>query len=238
MQRHGKGNCKHQNPNDGKIKGIPQNEWSSQSLPFQNPNSSRASYECKIHKCVDFMENKGVSEEQKISDRLRKQYNIMKNDFGSEIERLSKKRDKIKDVQKSYFNKAKKYRLEKMRYVQKHREAYKKPKIEEYFYKRESIFQKYKTNFREFKQLYEKMNYRFEQRVLAWIKFDTDLKKHYISIWQNFICKFLGINQDSPILIGLPDLSEIFEDVLLNDLQKLENGRPTMFSNFFHKFYF
>ena len=129
----------------------------------------------------------------------------MKGEFASEIERLSKKRDKVKDSQKTYFNRAKKYRTEKMKYIQKHREAYKKPKIEEYFQKREFYYREYKSNFKEFKQLYEKMNYRFEQRVISWIKFDTDLKKDYISIWQNFVCKFLGINQDSPILIGLPD---------------------------------
>jgi hypothetical protein len=168
--------------------------------------------------------------EQDIGDRLKKKYNVLKSEFKSEIDRLKKKREKLKEVQKTYFNRARRYQSEKMKYIQKHREAYKKPKLEEYYQKKEYYHREYKINFREFKQLYEKMNYRFEQRVLAWVKFDTNLKKDYTLIWQDFICKFLGINQDSPILIGLPDISEIFEDVLGNDLDKLENGRPTMLS--------
>jgi len=145
---------------------------------------------------------------------------------------LQKKREKLKEVQKSYFNRAKKYQNEKMKYIQKHREAYKKPKLEEYYQKKQYYFKEYKMNFREFKQLYEKMNYRFEKRVLSWIKFDTELKKDYTLIWQDFVCKFLGINQDSPVLIGLPDIDEIFEDVLGNDLKKFENGKPTNLSKF------
>ena len=118
-----------------------------------------------------------------------------------------------------------------MKYIQNHREAYKKPKLEEYYQKKEYYFREYKLNFREFKQLYEKMNFRFEQRVLSWIKFDTQLKKDYTSTWQDFICKLLGINQDSPVLIGLPDISELFGDVLVNDLEKLENGKSMVLSN-------
>jgi hypothetical protein len=145
---------------------------------------------------------------------------------------LQKKREKLKEIQKSYFNKAKKYQNEKMKYIQKHREAYKKPKLEEYYQKKQYKLKEYKLIFREFKQLYEKMNYRFEKRVLSWVKFDTELKKDYTLIWQDFVCKFLGINQDSPVLIGLPDIDEIFEDVLGNDLKKFENGKATNLSKF------
>lgn len=155
---------------------------------------------------------------------------MLKGEFQSEIERLRKKREKLKDAQKSYFSRAKKYRHEKMRYIQKHREAYKKPKLEEYYQKKEFYLREYKMNFREFKQLYEKMNYRFEKRVFGWVEFDTSLKRDYTGIWQGFICKFLGISADSPILIGLPDLSEIFENALTHDFDKLENGRPTIYS--------
>ena len=69
--------------------------------------------------------------------KLRKNYNVLKGEFHSEIERLRKKREKLKEVQKSYFNRAKKYKNEKMKYIQNHREAYKKPKLEEYYQKKE-----------------------------------------------------------------------------------------------------
>lgn len=179
---------------------------------------------------MDFYDSKGEQAEQEIGDRLRKKYNVLKGEFQSEIDRLRKKREKLKEVQKSYFNRAKKYRHEKIKYIQKHREAYKKPKLEEYFQKKEYYLREYKMNFREFKQLYEKMNYRFEKRVVAWVEFDTRLKRDYTAIWQSFLCRFLGISPDAPILIGLPDLAEIFENALAHDFDKVENGRQTLYS--------
>lgn len=177
-----------------------------------------------------FCEGKGSSAEQDISERLRRRYNVLKAEFQSEVERLKKKKEKLKDVQKSYFSRAKKYRHEKLKHVQRHREAYKKPKLEEYFQKKEYYLREYKLNFREFKQLYEKMNYRFEKRVVEFVDFDTGLKKDYTRVWEGFVCRFLGLNQDSPVLLGLPDLDELFENVLSRDLEKLENGRPTLYS--------
>jgi hypothetical protein len=179
---------------------------------------------------VDCIENQAVIGEQDISDRLRKEYNLLKNEFHSKIDRLTKKREKLKEVQKTYFGKAKKHRGEKARFIMKHRDAYKKPKIEEYFQKREYYYRQYKMNFRDFKQLYEKSNYQFEQRVLGWIKFDTQLKKDYVKIWQNLMCKILGIDPNAPVLLGLPDIDELFDDVLVKDLETIENGKSTIYS--------
>lgn len=167
--------------------------------------------------------------EQDIAERLRKEYNVLKNEFHSKIDRLTKKREKLKEVQKSYFNRAKKYRNEKAKYIMKHRDAHKKPKIEEYYQKRQYYYREYQLNFREFKQLYEKSNYQFEQRVLGWIQFDTQLKKDYVLIWQTLLCKMLGIDPNTPILLGLPDVHELFEDVLSKDLETLENGKSGVY---------
>lgn len=166
-----------------------------------------------------------------MAERLKKEYNLLKNEFHVKIEKLRKKREKLKEVQKSYFSRAKKYKIEKTKYIMKHRDAHKKPKVEEYFQKRQYYYREYKMNFREFKQLYEKINHQFEQRVLGWIKFDTQLKRDYAGIWEHAVCKLLGLNPDSPVLLGLPDREQLFADVLSKDMERLYRAGSNEFGN-------
>lgn len=174
--------------------------------------------------------NEGFESKKNIGDRLRKRYNELKTLFKDQIERLKHKKDLLKDVQRRYFKASTRYRREKNKFWDNHETAQSKRKVEEYFQRKEALLKNYKIIFREFKQMYEASNYKFETRMKDWLRFDSLLKKDYVKIWEKFSAKLLGIFMDSPIMLGLPDLEDIFEDVLPETLDKVEVNKTNIYS--------
>lgn len=96
---------------------------------------------------------------------------------------------------------------------------------------KEGCYKNYILSFRDFKQVFHRANFIFENKVKEWLTFDRNLKKDYCKIWESFVLKFTGNTNEFPILSNFPNLEEIFEELIPDKLEIEEVSKNTSLSN-------
>ena len=148
-----------------------------------------------------------------------------------EIEKMRSKKEQLKDIQKRYFKASTRFKRENIKFWQRRSNCASERKLEEFYQKKEHLLRNYQLTFTEFKEIYDRSNSNFEERTRSWVTFDTNLRKDYINLWQLFVMKLEGVNVNSPVLLGFPDLNETFDVVLPRKLERQNRVNNTGFSN-------